>query len=185
MTSVGKMNVLLAIACLVSMILYLILPVLAVAIAPISLRGEVCLQIDGIFIVPLILMGLTLIISLLPIGPYNSIAGIIAAIVILLVSFECKEAIASLVNKAFSEGAGIVMGEKVTLLLNQLKDFGIKPGVGKTVALFLKTSWGITLPIILMFTTACIGLVLTMYSANKEKSVGRTENPRYSQRIPR
>lgn len=165
MPSITKMNLLLAIACFISIILYIVLPVIGASFFPAGLNGEICMQVTGVFVIPLILMALTLVISLLPIGPFNSIGGIVAAFIIMIIGITGKDALVNKLEQILSLGVEVV-GEKfgagIVNLYKQLQSMGVTAGVGMLVSFVLKMSWGITIPIALMFLTSIIGLVITL-----------------------
>lgn len=176
--NVGKMNISQAIGSVVSIALYLFLPILTFSvIVPLGFTGETCLQLGGVFIVPLILLGLTLVISLLPIGPVSSVAGIVTGIALLIVGNMSKTAAGAKLNEL------LVLAE-VTLDLSGLGDLQL----GTYAAMLLKMSWGLILPAILMMLTAVVGLVVSAMHGNGESnSAGagyrnRSNAPRESRR---
>lgn len=159
--AINKMNLLQAIGSIVSLILYLFLPVIGVSLLPVGLTGEACMQLSFLFVLPVILLGLTLIVSLLPLSPYNSIAGIATALVLLIIGSIGKSAAAS----------SAVQLLQLTGIDQGISSLGLDPGLTSNVAsyaaLALKMSWGLTLPILIMLVTAILGLLLSVFLASR------------------
>lgn len=163
---ISKMNLLQAIGSIVSLVLYLFLPILGVSVlVPIGFTGETCMQLGFLFVLPVILLGLTLIISLLPIGPYNSIAGIATAIGLLVVGSVSKSVAAAKVDQLLQmTGINQItnVGKEVSSIGSAL---GLDLNVGTYASLALKMSWGLTIPILIMLVTAVLGLLITVLFA--------------------
>lgn len=166
---ISKMNLLQAIGSIVSLVLYLFLPILGVSVlVPIGFTGETCMQLDFLFVIPVILLGITLIVSLLPIGPYNSIAGIATAIGLLVVGCVSKSVAASKVAQLL-QMTGI---DKITNISKEVSNLGLDSGslgldlnVSTYASLALKMSWGLTIPILIMLVTAVLGMIITVVFA--------------------
>lgn len=163
---ISRMNLLQAIGSIVSLVLYLFLPILGVSVlVPIGFTGETCMQLGFLFVVPVILLGVTLIISLLPIGPYNSIAGIATAIGLLVVGSVSKSVAAAKVDQLL-QMTGI---DQITSIGKEVSNFssslGLDLNVGTYASLALKMSWGLTIPILIMLVTAVLGMIITMLFA--------------------
>lgn len=151
--SISKMNIPQAIGSVASLLLYLFLPILSVSVLiPIGFTGETCLQLGGIFVIPVILLGLTLIISLLPIGPYSSIAGIVTGLALLVVGGVSKN----------SAGAKI---DELIALVSMTLDTSALNGlpVGAYAAMMLKMGWGMILPVVVMLLTSIFGMLLSVW----------------------
>lgn len=163
---ISRMNLLQAVGSIVSLVLYLFLPILGVSVlVPIGFTGETCMQLGFLFVVPVILLGVTLIISLLPIGPYNSIAGIATAIGLLVVGSVSKSVAAAKVDQLL-QMTGI---DQITSIGKEVSNFssslGLDLNVGTYASLALKMSWGLTIPILIMLVTAVLGMIITMLFA--------------------
>lgn len=168
---ISKMNLLQAIGSIVSLVLYLFLPILGVSVlVPIGFTGETCMQLDFLFVIPVILLGVTLIVSLLPIGPYNSIAGIATAIGLLVVGSFSKSVAAAKVDQLL-QMTGI---DQITNIGKEVSNIGSTLGldlnVGTYASLALKMSWGLTIPILIMLVTAVLGIVITVLFAARSGS---------------
>ncbi len=155
--SIRKMNLVQATGCLISLAIYLFAPILGFSVlVPVGLTGEFCSRLDFLFIVPVILLGVTLIISLLPIGPFTSIAGILTSLGLLIIGVSCKE----------------VIGSKFTDLVQMMgadaELSAITYSLGSyATSLILKMNWGLIVPIILMLLAAIGGAALSMVQANQ------------------
>ena len=178
---ISRMNLLQAIGSIVSLVLYLLLPILSVSVlVPIGFTGETCMQLGFLFVIPLILLGLTLIVSLLPIGPYNSIAGIVTAIGLLVVGSLSKSVAAAEVDQllqitGINQITGI--GKEVS---NFSSSLGLNLNVGNYASMALKMSYGLTIPILIMLITAVLGIVITvLFTARANSSHNTVARGRY------
>lgn len=159
--SVGKMNILQALGSIVSLFLYLFLPILGISVLiPVGFTGETCMQLGTLFVVPVVLIGITLVISLLPIGPFNSIAGIATGVGLLVIGSMSKSVAAAKVNE-LAALAGISL---------DLSSYGLDFQLGSYAAMALKMSWGLIIPIIIMLSTAVLGMLISVLVQSHSKS---------------
>lgn len=167
--NMSKMNIPQAIGSVASLLLYLFLPILSVVLVPIGFTGETCLQLGGVFVVPVILLGLTLVISLLPVGPYSSVAGIVTGVALLVIGSISKSAAGAKIDALIA----LVSATLDTSALSGLQ-------VGAYAALMLKMSWGLILPVIIMLLTAILGMVLGMRQDHSNAAGARGAAGHYS-----
>lgn len=169
---ISRMNLLQAIGSIASLVLYLFLPILSVSVlVPMGFTGETCMQLGVLFVIPVILLGVTLIVSLLPIGPYNSIAGIVTAVGLLVIGSVSKNVAASKVDQLLQmTGMNKLgsIGQEINNLGFDLSSLGIDLDLGTYASLALKMSWGLIIPIFIMLVTAVLGMIITVVFASRE-----------------
>ena len=159
--AISKMNLLQALGSIASLLIYLFMPILGISVLiPVGFTGETCMQLGTLFVVPVVLMGITLIISLLPIGPFNSIAGIATGISMLVIGSMSKNVAAAKVNE-LAALAGLSL---------DLSNYGVNFQLGSYAAMALKMSWGLIIPIIIMLSTAILGMLISVFVESRSKA---------------
>ena len=79
--NIRKINFIQAAGSLIALLMYLFLPIIRIVLlVGTGFSGETCMQVDDLFIIPVVLTGLALVVSFLPIGNISSFAGIAASL---------------------------------------------------------------------------------------------------------
>ena len=103
--NLSKLNVVQALGCIIAVVFYLVGPVIGISLLPVGLRGTIVMRIDFIFVLPIILMGLALVLSIAPIGPLSSIGGFVAGIATLIIGLCSGDVVVGFVKKVGSLAA--------------------------------------------------------------------------------
>lgn len=167
-----KINPIQAIGSLIAIVLYLVAPVMSLMLIGYGVNGQLLMKLDGYFVVPLVLMIVTLIVSLLPVGKLTSVAGIITAVANLILGLCGTGVIASNVD-ALCTLMGIDLGSY---------------GAAASMALnsMLRMGWGMIAGVVILAVAAVAGLLIGNQSGSGYNrgsgmsSGGRSSVPSYS-----
>lgn len=167
--NLSKINVIQGLGSLIALLMYLFLPVIRFALMMVTgFSGEACMQVESLFVIPVVLLAIALVSSFLPIGNKSSLVGLAMAFGMLLFGLLCKNA----------------LGDKVNLLLNQLASQAnldpVVSGVSGSllssgVTMMLRMGWGMIASIAVMFVSSLAGLLVRFdggesYDANRPSS---------------
>ena len=166
----SKFNLVQALGAIIAIVFYLVGPVVGISLFPMGLRGTTAMRIDFVFVIPVILLGITILISVLPIGRLSSIAGIVTAITILIIGLcggdvlvgKIKAMGLVVANAQFPELSGLFSNN-----LNILDYAGV----------FLSIGWGALVALCVLFVCSVVGIFVMSIGGN-----GNTSNPSFSGR---
>lgn len=170
--NIRKINFIQAAGSLIALLMYLFLPIIRIVLlVGTGFSGETCMQVDDLFIIPVVLTGLALAVSFLPIGNISSFAGIAASLGLLIFGLTCKNALGDKVNLLVSQLAG---GADINQLLSGLSGNMLSLTAG--VSMMLRMGWGMMAAIAVMFISSIAGLLVHFDQGSS------TPTPTYSSR---
>ena len=169
-----KMNPIQAAGSIIAIILYLVAPVMSLSLIVIvyGISGQLLMKLDGYFVIPLVLMIVTLVVSMLPAGKMTSVAGIITAVANLILGLCGKSVISSKLDVLCA------------LLGVDLGNYGAAASMA--VSTFLRMGWGMIAGIIILAVAAIAGFVIggnqSGMNSKRGKGVphGRSSMPSYN-----
>ena len=160
--NLSKINFVQALGCVLAILFYLVGPVVGISLIPVGLRGTMAMRIDFVFVIPVILIGLALLISILPIGKISSAAGFIAGVVTMVIGFCGGGTLIAFARK---------MGSLASIDIPELSSLNI--GID-ALSMFLNIGWGALIASLLLIVSSIIGIfVMSVMEANAGGSSSR------------
>ena len=153
--NLSRINFVQALGCLIAILFYLIGPVVGISLLPVGVRGTMAMRIDFVFVIPVILIGLALLVSILPIGKISSAGGFIAGIVTMVIGLCGGGTLVAFARK---------MGSLASIDIPELSALNI--GID-ALSMFLSIGWGALTASIVLIVSAIVGIfVMSVMEAN-------------------
>ncbi len=144
-----KMNLVQALGSLISLILYIVAPVISLSLVLVSygISGQICMQLDTLFVIPVILMAVTLVLSLLPLGKGSSIMGVVTALAMLVIGLISRDTVSGKLNLLLDlAGMDISFSSEM---------------ITAAAGLLIQMGWGLIAGVVIMLISSVAGVLIT------------------------
>lgn len=152
--NLSKFNFVQALGSIIAIVIYIIGPVVGVSVpvvgvSVVGVSGSIAMRIDFVFVIPIILMGIALLVSIMPLGKLSSIAGAVAGIGTLIIGLCGGGVLVGFIKRVGTLAATLIPG---------LSDLGSLDNLDVVSSFFLNIGWGALVAALIMIVTAIAGI---------------------------